>query len=517
MCRGPWYGWCVMGILMLAAQASGQSEDPPDVFSGEFGRCVALAASQSAELRLTAVQGFSWLKHSSAEPHLIALARDADPAVRREAAFALGRVGRRDSIPALMAMLRDSDVGAAQQARASLQRLTQRPDPSQEWWQSTSADAYEADLIERLKQPDAPSRLAALRALRCFGTARAEQPAQQLLSADPRPDPEQVLAIIEVLERVGTQASLPWLCQVVEIVPDACWALANLGGAQAEEALIKAAQRHWDYGSNPQLLINLDRLHSTRCGPLVAALVYSFGCISFRGQPEDLAYDPTPGQRAAANLIIRSGRGPEVVDLVLREMEGCGVDAEIPADLKDQIVRLREELLPGFVRNDGVTTSQPMCAMSHVIRDRRLAPRLVPLLRHPAYVARVYAAEALCRLGAVEALPEIAALVEEGYPFPDATTLTSGKHFGDSQAARYKGFLCMALGHLGGDGARLALERWCSDPDQFRDIRYGSVVGLRFLGSPESLPTLHEVADEDIIWRIREEAKSAIRDIERGA
>ena len=102
-------------------------------------------------------------------------------------------------------------------------------------------------------------------------------------------------------------------------------------GPQAEEALIKGLRRFRVY--DPQHLINLDRLHSTRCGEFVSMLVGAYGCIIYRGQPENLMYDPTPLQRVCTNLILRSGRGPEVADLVLREMEGRGVDEEIPEDL----------------------------------------------------------------------------------------------------------------------------------------------------------------------------------------
>ncbi|MBM3501832.1 MAG: HEAT repeat domain-containing protein, partial [Armatimonadetes bacterium] len=281
----------------------------------------------------------------------------------------------------------------------------------------------------------------------------------------------------------------------------------------AEEALLRGLRRFGAY--DPQHLINLDRLHSARCGEFVPMLVGAYGCITYRGQPENLTYDPTPLQRACTNLILRSGRGPEVVESVLREMEGCPIEEQTPPDLRPAMVALREELKPGFVRNDGLTTSQPMCAMSHLVRDRRLAPRLVPLVQHPAFVARVYAAMALGRLRAVEALPQIVDALDEGYPFADPVTLVSGKHFGESQSVRWRGFLCMALGRMGGEGARIELERLAADPDEYRDIRYGAVVGLGFIGSPESLPCLRQVARDDLIWRIRVEAEDVITRIER--
>jgi hypothetical protein len=82
---------------------------------------------------------------------------------------------------------------------------------------------------------------------------------------------------------------------------------------------------------------------------------------------------------------------------------------------------------------------------------------------------------------------------------------------------RWRGFLCMALGRLGGEAARAALESYAADPARPRDIRYGSVVGLRFMGTPKSLPVLQRVAESDVIWMIRDEARRAAQDIQWNA
>lgn len=502
----PALGWAI--LLNVAASA----DDPPDVFSEDFARFVRLTESPVPEFRLEGVQGFNWLKHHDAEPYLLRLAGDAAPEVRREVAYGLRRVGRRDAIPALFGMLRDADAGVRQHAQLSLKWLTQLDEPTEEWWRGTSPEAYQQALLADLKTGDAAARTRALQALRCFAGSEAEPALLEFVTAaQPPADWQQQSLAIGVLERVGTAASLPWLASVAEHQPAAAWALGQIGGPEAEEALVRGLRRWglWD----PQHLLNLDRLHSTRGSEFVPLLVGSYGCITYRGEPENLTYDPTPLQQAATNVILRCGRGPEVVDAVLREMEGCS-EAPRVEDLRPALVGLREELRPGFVRNDGLTTSQPMSAMSHLVRDRRLAPRLTPLLQHPAFVARVYAAMALGRLHATEALPQIVDALDEGYPFADPVTLTSGKHFGDSQTVRWRGFLCMALGRMGGEAARAELERRAADPDEYRDIRYGAVVGLGFIGSPDSLPTLRQVAHDDLIWRIRVEAQDVIRRIE---
>ncbi len=266
--------------------------------------------------------------------------------------------------------------------------------------------------------------------------------------------------------------------------------------------------------------MNLDRLHSTRCGPLVPQLVQRMGLVSYRSQPDDLHAPPTPIQRVAANLIRRSGAGPELIEAILAELEATGTPSgserqvpQPPEYLASLMQRLREELRPGFVRNDGVTTSQPLTALYHVADDPALIPRLIPLLRHPAYVPRIYVAMTLAKLRASESLPVMLELLREGYPFCDAATQVSGKHFEQSQGVRWRGFLCMAIGRLGGEDSRRALEALASDPDQFRDIRYGAVVGLSFIADPQSLPVLTEIAQRDPIWMVRDAAGRAAAEI----
>ncbi|NOZ19840.1 MAG: hypothetical protein GXP25_01995, partial [Planctomycetes bacterium] len=61
--------------------------------------------------------------------------------------------------------------------------------------------------------------------------------------------------------------------------------------------------------------------------------------------------------------------------------------------------------------------------------------------------------------------------------------------------------------------ARKALEELAVDPESYRDVRLGSVIGLRFIGSPASIPVLERVAKEDIVCIIREAAQDTIEDI----
>ena len=83
-------------VCALAWALAGHSDELPDLFTEQFQRLAGLTQSSEAELRLEGVQGLCWLKHFSAEPHLLKLADDPAPEVRREVAFTLRRVGRRD-------------------------------------------------------------------------------------------------------------------------------------------------------------------------------------------------------------------------------------------------------------------------------------------------------------------------------------------------------------------------------------------------------------------------------------
>jgi hypothetical protein len=123
----------------------------------------------------------------------------------------------------------------------------------------------------------------------------------------------------------------------------------------------------------------------------------------------------------------------------------------------------------------------------------------------------------LGRLGATNSVQAMTSIINEGYTFSDSTTLASGKHFDQSQTVRWKGFLCMALGRIGNEQARAALEAYAGDPAQPRDIRYSSVVGLRFIRSPKSRATLQKVAADDLIWMVRDEARRACEEIDIAA
>jgi hypothetical protein len=384
--------------------------------------------------------------------------------------------------------------------------------PWQAWLKGSDWAAKEAALLKQLAGGDRRAAMAALRALRFIGSGAAED---GVLRRGPHVGPGAPALTCLALERIGTQKSLPVLIRAAPHIPEASWALAEIGGPGAEDAVLKALRRFRIYRLDAML--NLDRLKSTRCGPHLPILLEAFGLVIYRSWTDELHRRPTAFQRIAANLILRTGQARKVVDLVLAECEGKRSDADTPPHLRAPLAAMRKELRPGFVRNDGKTVAQPLAALPHITKDRRFVPRLISLLSHRAFLVRIYAAHALASLKAAEAVEPILKVIRRPYPFVDATTLASGKHFGRSQTVRWRGYVCMALGRLGGDQARRALEQLALNANSYRDIRYGSVVGLKFLASPKSLPALRRVARSDIIREIRREARAAIEEIELAA
>jgi HEAT repeat protein len=493
-------------------------EPSRDVYSQDAARFRKLLASPAAARRIEGIQGLDHLKYWPAEDEVLELLSDPSPTVQREALLALRRLGTARSVPQLIRTLGQPDWAMREDAWLSLCHLTGQHFAAdqkagwEQWWKATALTNQEAVLLATAHSGEPKARHEALRALSHLATSPSEARLIGLLHQPGLTVAERDF-VAEALEHAGTAKAIPALAGY--LAEASAWALGQMGGPDAEKALLQ-------FPKSLGVLINLDRLGSTNAGPLIPQMVGQMGLITYRGQPDDLMNaDPQPIQAVGANLIRRSGLAPLLVELVLQELEDSmkpalphGPRPTAPPGWTPMLTRMRAELKPGFVRDDGATSSQPLTALLHVAEDPALSRRLVPLLRHPAFVPRVYAALTLGKLKATNALPEMLALVREGYPFSDAVALASGKHFDQSQTVRWRGFICMALGRLGGEEARRALEQFAADGTQPRDIRYGAVVGLGFIGSPDSEPVLRQVATQDIIWMVRDEARRATANLE---
>lgn len=547
--------WAALLPALFLAAPDAFSSSPtsfPDVISEDSGSFTALLSSPVPERRVEGVQGLANLKHWPAESAVLRLLDDTSPPVRREALLALGRLGGARTIPRFIELLDEPSWEIRQNAWLGLRRMTAQDIAATEkttwakWWaESTLAQKEQAllslaggslntgarggtnaayistapgrrgRLRDSVSPPAHPQRRDALRALVHLATVSSEASLLKLLQQPQSPplDADERNFLCEALERVGSPRAIPVLA--AQQSDAAAWALGSLGGVEAERALM-------GFPRSLSTLLALDRLHSTNAGPFLPELVAQMGQITYRGQPDDVMNeDLQPIQRVGANLIRRSGHAPLFIECVLQELEDTmkppvahGLRPAAPPDWDGMFRRMRSELKPGFVREDGTTTSQPIVAMCYSATDPALAPRLVPLLEHPAVVVRVYVALTLGRLHASETLPAMVATIREGYTFSDSVALASGKHFDQSQNVRWRGFLCLALGRMGGDEARKALEEFAADPKQSRDIRYSAVVGLGFVGSPDSLPVIERIATGDIIWLVRDEARQVARNIQ---
>lgn len=491
-----------------------RSEEPKEsFFEKEISRFTQLANSGIPEYQIEAAQGLFYLQHHRGEGVLLPLVEHLNANVRLQVMKALGVCGTRESVEVLIDSLADPDWEIRENARDALARMTAAApfadhEAALAWLEGSSWAEKESALIDQLAGEDSTQALKALEALRYVGSTASEQ---VVLEKGHQLGREGLRLTARALERIGTEKSIPGLTLLCAGIPDASWALVEIAGQAAEPALLNAFSR-WRT-TRLDYMLNLDRVGSTKCGPHLPTLLRGFGLVIYRSRTDDLQFEPTAFQRVAANLILRTGESQKVVDLILAECEGKRSDEDTPAHLREILAGMKAELAPGFVRGDGMTVAQPLAAMSHIITDRQFVPRLIALLDHPAYIVRIYAAEALAGLKAEEAAEAILKVVRTPYFFPDPTSQASGKHFDRSKFVRWRGYLCIALGKLGGEQARLGLEQLAADPDSYRDIRYGSAVGLRFLCSPKSLPVLEQVAEEDIIREIQMVAEEAIEDI----
>lgn len=504
-------------MFAVASVAARATEIRP-VFDAEVARFGALSKSPLVEFRVEAAQGFGHMRHHAGEEALLPLAGDPDPTVRLVAIEALGHCGMRRGVERLAGVAAMGGNDERRLARIALERMTGESYPEDKpgayggWLAADGWDAKEDRLLAAIEGEDAGARLRALIALRFIGSPRAEDRLLARAQGQPAFNGQEFRHAVRALERIGSARAVPALTALAASFPDTAWALGQIGGPEAEAALQRSLAK---FGSRRvDATVNLDRLASTNCAPHIPMLIRSFGFAIYRGDTDDLHRPPHAAQRAAANLILRSGESQRVVDLVLKEAEGTRKDEETPERWRGVLAAMREELKPGFWRNDGRTDADPLAALPHIVRDRAFVPRLRALLRHPAFIVRIYAAECLGALKAGEAVPDILAVIREPYPFVDEVQQVSGKHREMSQGVRWKGYLCMALGRLGGEGARVGLEALATDPAAPRDVRFGAVTGLGFLGDARCLPALRKAADGDIVWAIRAAAADAAREIE---
>ncbi len=524
----------VVPIFCLIAPLLCFGNDPiPDVLSEEIAKFQRLAASPGPPFRVEAAQIARHLRLQDFEPELVKLLDDEDALVRREAIQALIACGTWKCVEPVIAKLDEREWAIREHARLALRQLTgetsdwRTKQEWQTWWTGSTLEAKQEQLFNRLlapgaRTPDEATNERSARALRSLATPAIEDKVLKALT-DPNPPRGNVrVPLTETLARIGGPRSLPYLRErAMNGDNAAAWALGARGGKEAEAALLKGFQRN----RSMDFMLNLDRVHSTQCGPYLRSLCQNFHSVIRAGKGEELRYPVSPLRRVSANLIRRSGSAPMLVDLILRELEGRPDEAAIPEDLRPMFCDLRQILKPEFLR-EGFSNCDPLLgALQDVADSPSLVPRLIPLLRSDCLLGRIYAALTLGRLRSHEAIGPILDVIKEGYPFSDTTAVVSAKHTGtfvevegrkerQSQTVRWLGYLCSALGEIGGEESRKALEDLATNPESPHDVRYASVVALGVIASKESVPVLRAVSDKDTVFMVRDIAKRSMVDIE---
>jgi len=184
----------------------------------------ALAESDSTKVRLYAIQELAPLKGKPSVEALEKVLQDADPAVRRAAADALGVQGDPEAGQALIQALQDVDASVRAAAAGALGVLKVR----------AAVDA----LCDRLSDPSAEVAAAAARALGELADPKAVGPLVETFSA-PEVDPKVYEEAVNALAKIKDPASAPVLIKLLASPREKeRWvAVESLGGLRVKEAV----------------------------------------------------------------------------------------------------------------------------------------------------------------------------------------------------------------------------------------------------------------------------------------
>jgi HEAT repeat protein len=354
--------------------------------------------------------------------HWLERLKSTRPAVRRSAAFALGRLGHEAyyAVPELARHLQDKDPGVRDAAASALGEIVfglrdqEVPFNVALQWDQAGARLVKALSVDT--EPDPRVRRSAAYALGTFGPAAAEAlPALKKALRDTNPAVRQNAAW--AVGRVGTAdgATVAELCDLLRdanplVRRDAAGALGELGREQAAAAarpLFEALKKEADEVVLRTALDALSRRgqpeHAARAADLYPLLGHkdpdtrraaAFVLGSMKGEPAARALpvlrqalkDADPGIQALAAAGLANVGGdaaPAVPDL-----------ADALARSPDPIVRRNAALA---LANIGEASRPAVPELAAALKPRPDAPR-DPLKRRPYDEARRYAAEALARI-----------------------------------------------------------------------------------------------------------------------
>ncbi|MBI4616608.1 MAG: HEAT repeat domain-containing protein [Planctomycetes bacterium] len=186
------------------------------------------AAAQGTEERLSRIADLEDRRTLGEDGGLIALSRDAEPAVRERAVVALGRIQDAAAADALVLLLADEVVEVrraaafalgqtlAPQAVEPLQAALADPDPelralATEALGKMKSKESRAAVERLLGDPEPAVRELAALALGKLGEADSIEALRRALDREPRPDPEFEWRILYAIGRIGGPAAVPLL------------------------------------------------------------------------------------------------------------------------------------------------------------------------------------------------------------------------------------------------------------------------------------------------------------------
>lgn len=223
-------------LLIGSATAGCYVEAPsvgPEVISVRLSE---LLTDADPSMRRTAAEALGKIGHRSARSRLVLALNDSETRVRGAAALALGRLGDAESGPALVRLLSDPSSAVREAAALALGEIEPSP-------------ASEAQILARLRTPDAPDRIAASRALLGLGTITFSD---NLIAAlrDVNPTVRQWMAA--ALGETGDVRAVPYLLSLLRtdvhagVRSEAAFRLGKIGDKRNVEELLKAAEEDPD-------------------------------------------------------------------------------------------------------------------------------------------------------------------------------------------------------------------------------------------------------------------------------
>ena len=417
-----------------AAALLGKLNDPHAV-----DRLLRLLQAGDTTSRLAAANALLAIGDPQALTELGKLRTDPEPQLRGAALNALRRAGGPESLDAIAGLLDDPGLGLRLQAAAA---LAQAGDPrGRQALLAVAADAGQAQATR-------------LDAIMTLANRRDPAAAEPLIAFLNDATPMQRQAVIMALGKLGDPRAVEPLVPYMQsddrrVRTEAITAVMALGDPRG-----LAAARHLYEANVIDRRQYLNLLAGVRDPAAVDLLVSCFPHI----QPDE---SPTDMQLTALIHTLADMGTPAVERLALL---------------------LREDADPELRR-----TAAYLCSE---VRDARLAPALIPLLKDEDDEIRMLAADALCRLADARAIAPLAAAIKEGSP---RVRLNIVRQLGDFRDPQIIPIAAEAL----------------QDPND--GIRRAAVWALWWLRDPAIIPVLLPMLD-DPSWLVRYAAVDALRE-----